>query len=259
MISAFGVDHGYVSKSLVGGAFKPISQLSHAERAGVGGYKKARGVSEAHQEFKQGAKARRDLLKDTAPGEHGEVSVLHTPPGMKAVGATYRLGSKKGGRSYAMAVGHDKKSVEGVMSHERLHAAPKRSEYRLHGQIIKDPVKTMREEARADVGSKAGHYTHRRKAARQGEGVSVYQASALSNSPKHLQRVYPHMSSAEGKQGIKAYKQTQDKILRAKGGKPKRGLSDKQIGVGGTVLGIGGITGAGALEHHLTERDKKNG
>jgi hypothetical protein len=169
------------------------------------------------------------------------------------------LGSKKGGRSYALAVGHDKESVAGVMSHERLHAAPKRSEYRLHGQIIKDPVKTMREEARADVGSQAGHYSHKAKEMRRGGQVSVYQASGITGNPKHLQSIYPHISAKEGKKGIKAYRETQNKILRAKGGKPKRVMSDKQKGAAGLTIGLGGLTGAGALQHRAYKREMKNG
>src|SRR4051794_16471772 len=135
MISAFGVDHGGISKSLVNGVFKPASALSHAERGAVGGYKQAKGVSAAHQQYKLESAARHHHL-GSKPAEtmtHGALMA----PGVRAKGVTYRLGSAKGGRSVVDVQGSSRKAMEQVMSHERQHAAPRRSEYRLHGQIIK--------------------------------------------------------------------------------------------------------------------------
>lgn len=254
--SAFGVEHS-ISKSLVNGVFKPVSQLSHAERAAVGGYKAAKGVSQPHQEFKAESALRHSTLKDM-PAESKEHSYLHTPPGMKARGATYRLGSKKQGRSVVAVVGNDHKAMENVMSHERQHALPRRSEYRVHGQILKDPTKTMREEARADVLSAGGHYKKQKKAARRGETVSVYGAGAITGKTKHIKAAYPHMSDAEAKQGIKAYRETQNKIARAKGMKEAPWSRKKKAAViGGGGVTIGGMTAAGGLEHHV--RTKKTG
>lgn len=260
MISAFGVDHG-ISKSLVGGVFKPASALSRSERKAVGGYKKLRGVSQEHAEYKAESATRHRMLGGK-PSEDVKFGAKHAPLGADAQGVTYRLGSAKQGRSVVSVRAKNKETGKMVLGHERLHAAPKRSEYRLHGQIIKDPVKTMREEARADVLSSGGHYNKQAKQYRRRKPVSVYAGSAITGQPKHLQRAYPHISDKQAKEGIKAYRKTQDQIVRAKGiktPKERKGFRamphDQQIAAG--ALGIGGITAAGGLTHHYTKKPKK--
>ena len=255
MISAFGVEHG-ISKSLVNGVFKPATALSRAERQAMGGYKKAKGMSEAHSAFKVESAERHKALEGM-PAEQVDHSYLHTPIGTKAVGATYKLGGKKNGRTVVGVVGTDRKAMSDVLSHERQHAAPKRSEYRLHGQIVKDPVKTMREEARADATSDVGHYKKKRRAAMTGKPVSVYQASAITGKPSHLQRAYPHITNVEAKHGIKAYKETQNKIARSRGEMKPEMSRKKKAAIGGVTLA--GVTGSGALAHQVKQKKAQRG
>ena len=171
MISAFGVEHG-ISKSLVGGVFKPASKLTRAERGAVGGYKKARGVTAADQEFKhvQGqTKAYHAALTPTRSfkSKSGtthvyEHNILSRGIPKGAAGFHVREGGKQGTshvhyRSDKI-IGADNKPKSTLM-HEMAHARPARSSYRMN-QIIDSPKKLFREEGRADFESR-GHFKKR--------------------------------------------------------------------------------------------------
>lgn len=250
------MDHG-ISKSLVGGAFKPASALTRSERRLVGGYKQARGVSPEHQKFKQESALRHRELKDR-PAETTRVNPFMSPS-EPFKGVTYRLGSAKRGRSVVQAEANSPKTLKTVLTHERAHASPKRSEYRLHGQILGSPAKTMREEARADMANKAGHYKHvKRKIATTGRAQgSVYQVSAATGDPSHIRRAYPHMSMGQAKKATKDYRKVQDKIAGGRGEKPPELLSRRQKQVAAGVTTVTGLTAAGGLAHHYYRKPKK--
>jgi hypothetical protein len=247
VISAFGVDHGWISKSLVGGVFKPAHALSTAERKAVGGYKKAKGVTSAHREFKAESAERHKVLADHPPIKNVGSHTL--PFGSEGQGATFRLGSKKGGRSVIRAAARNKSSYQQIVSHEQQHAKPRRSEYRLHGQILKDPEKLMREEARADLHSHYGHYKDTWKKTMQGKPTTVYQQSAITGDMSHVKQSYPHLTTTQARRGVKAYKQVQNKI------EPRRMSTKTKV-----ALGAGGTAGAtvvgGAAYHELKKPQK---
>lgn len=153
MISAFGVEHGEISKSFVNGKWIKATELSakQADKVRVGGqYKKVRGVSAKDTAY-------REMIND--PGVKnwtrfatGVKRDKDLPPGTGS-GATVRLGSKSQGRSYVTGSGSTKKITRKIAAHENQHAKVKRSGYRLHSQIMGNPKKLMREEARADWNS----------------------------------------------------------------------------------------------------------
>lgn len=273
MISAFGVDHG-ISKSLVNGQWVKATKLSGKQRKNVGGYKKAQGMTRAHKEYKTQMNQARTQLK-SAPSEkvHGKGTIFgQRAPGTG--GATVQLGSAKGGRTHIEVnapKGTSKGKKKAIMAHERAHAAPKRSEYRVHGQIMKDPTKLMREEARADMARGApGHYTKQAKnrktflgvpyGTKKQKFVSGYAGSAMSGNPNNIRRAYPHMSNKEATKNIKAYKDTQDKIARGQGSKTyKPPLTEaqqrKRIAIGAGAAA--GTAGAGAGGVAIYNRKKK--
>jgi hypothetical protein len=190
MRSAFGVEHT-VSKSLSGGTFKPISQMTQAERKAIGGYRKAKGVSEDDKKYRTAMGQIKDLHSGkpvggvTNTGKHlrtekhrggGNVEVYRhgkksrlVPPG--AEGFHVSTGGKRG-TSYVHLGGGSGKRVE---THELAHANPKRSSYRMF-QITSNPRKLMREEARADYKAQ-GHFTTRGEKEGSGYAQSAHYRS----------------------------------------------------------------------------------
>jgi len=257
MRSAFGVEHG-ISKSFVNGKFVRAVDLSakQARKVAVGGqYKAARGVSEGDKRFLATTRMHREVVGTPRFPE----GVRHNPMmrGHQGSGGTIRLGSAKQGRSYVSGQA-SKKSIPYVTAHEAQHANVKRSSYRLHAQIMRDPEKLMREEARADYNS-FGHYsTHPVDSSAYGMGArAVRQAqkkgakkpfftpkehkqSKLKVSRKKLtnQRVLagtaraidansPHYRLSQGNRAKKAYgayADLQDQ-MRRKGVKPGRAMT----------------------------------
>lgn len=261
MISAFGVEHGVIAKSLVNGVFKPASALSRAERGAVGGYKKAKGVSEEHRTFLQGAHERRKIVGENAAYKDVPVkpldALLHGDRGF-----TIRTGSAKGGQSHVFGHASDTKSQKALQQHEGAHAAPKRSEYRMHHQIMGNPKKLMREEARADMASDYGSYRQvrmRHVASGKKKTVSVYGAAAKTGQLSQVSRAYPHLKKPELKEGVKAYRQTQDKIARAKGKKllPTTTDKNKQNIVRGTILGVSAAAAGHQLHHEFKPKKRR--
>lgn len=173
MISAFGVEHG-VSKSLVGGVFKPASKLTRVERGAVGGYKKARGVSKPDQEFKQvqaqtrayhaTAKPDRSFKSKSGTTHVYEHNMFSRAIPKGAAGLHIRVGGKKGTSHVhyrtTPEIG-DTSSPKSTLKHEMSHAKPARSSYRMH-QIIANPKKLMAEEGRADFEA-SGHFKRKQE------------------------------------------------------------------------------------------------
>src|SRR5262245_901256 len=185
MRSAFGVEHG-ISKSFVNGKFVRAVDLSakQARKVATGGqYKAARGVSEEHRRFLDVHQRNTKLTQNPVAWPTG----IRTNPGLKhhsGAGGTIRVGSAKGGRSYVSGQASPKETPF-ITAHEAEHANVKRSSYRLHGQIMKDPKKLMREEARADYHS-YGHYSkHPLDASAYGTG-----AKALRQAQKNPKKPF---------------------------------------------------------------------
>jgi hypothetical protein len=254
MRSAFGVEHGYISKSLVNGKWVKAAELGAKGRRSMGGYKQAKGVTEAHKTFLEGAKERRGFTNPKSPMAQWRNTPVH--PGQAALhgdrAVTVRLGGAKGGQSHIFGHASDKESQKRLMGHEASHANVKRSEYRLHGQIFGDHKKLMREEARADMDSDFGHY----RKIQAGQKVSVYGLSAKTGDMSHVKRSYPHLSDKQAREGVEGYKKVQDKIARSRGEKlPPEGTSTgTKIAAG--VLGTSAVGAGGALWH---SRKKNNG
>lgn len=182
MESAFGIEHGYpFSKSLSGKNFKPITQMTGGQKKKIlGSYKKLKGVSRSDKKFQQVHNKAKTDLKDYV-GYSGE-GIKRSPEEMP-FGGTYRTGGKKTGKSTVIG-NAPTKSLQGyVQTHEGAHATPKRSAYRLHGQIARNPEKLMREEARADYKA-GGHYSQ------HGQRGSTYASAARSQvkAEKHPNR-----------------------------------------------------------------------
>ena len=142
-----------IHKSLSGGVFKPITEMTGAERAAVGGYKAMRGATPEHKKFKRERKKQIKALMEHVD-RHGEG--IKNRLGNQA--GTYRIGGKSSGRSVIIGATPGKKDRKLLMAHEAAHANPRRSAYRLHHQIMGDPKKLFREEARADYIS-GGHFS----------------------------------------------------------------------------------------------------
>lgn len=213
--SAFGVDHGF-SKSFSGGVYKPILRMTAKERGAISKPKK--GVSAADKGFKEMGKVRRTGLSGPhSSGSYNGITVESGAPG----GATTRLGSKSGGKSYVAGSGRTGKEADKILAHESQHARPKRSEYRVHQQISGSPTKTLKEEARADYMTQ-GHSSgvslarsnpaqlHARStSAKEGTGIKAKLARKISPPKYDSQGTNP-----------RAYSDLQNR-MRAKGIKPK--------------------------------------
>lgn len=249
MISAFGVDHGgVVAKSYLGGGkWKVASKLTTAERSQITSTRPnlwSRGVSASDKQFVEGQKS----LHNVIGGSHKQVQVGRAGALDTSAAVTIRVGGKKTGKSFVFgqtAPQHRKK----ILTHEAQHAKVKRSSYRLHGQIGRDPQKLLREEARADIQS-GKHYSRvpqsrrsayeeiaslQRRAVKAPNGVHPLlreQARAAGVKAPRNKEAFPHqvenfknaMSQAIGPhyaQGdtgaaVRGYRKIQDKIYRAK-------------------------------------------
>lgn len=176
MHSAFGVDHGYVSKSFVNGKFVSASTLSakQARKVRAGGqYKKATGPKKSDTAFKANQTQMLQAAREMKPGEtqrevfssakhqgfdrrkNAKIDLQDTTPSFslagegKAHASASKFGPKKGGVNLMTTHGKNAASPQ-TLAHEKAHLAPNRSGYRLH-QIVRSPKKLMREEARADA------------------------------------------------------------------------------------------------------------
>jgi len=166
----------------------PKIRLRWSATPGENRYTALRGVTPEH------AAARDDMALANAETAHPHgVPVPDAPRygparGLQrqgAAGLTVRRGSAKGGASRILldstiADGSQGKDIKrGVLTHERAHAAPARSGWRLHGQINTNPRKLGAEEARADAAAGVD-YRNRAKITNAGprDFVSGYAAHA---------------------------------------------------------------------------------
>ena len=178
MISAFGVEHDIAKSYFGGGRWAPVTQMSRVDRLYVrGAHKDAKGMTKEHREFKAQQKGLRAKLEAVPQGiQRGDLF-------SGAAGATVRVGGKSSGRSYVVGQAPTRKSRATIAAHEAQHAKVKRSSYRLHGQIMADPKKLMREEARADILSTGKHFTRRTNPATQTNYERI--ANAQRRADKH--------------------------------------------------------------------------
>lgn len=228
MFSAFGVDHGDVSKSLVNGSWKAAKDLTKAERAAMGGYKKLRGVSPKHEKDREMLAATREAADNPQNAKLKDVYVHPFNQENRAV--TMKFGGKSSREYKIVGTANNAKAREDLMSHELQHAKPKRSAYRFV-QLHEDPNKLIREEARADYFSRYGSY-------KNPNNNSVYAHGARGNT-EAIRIAYPKMTSAEAKRAGKEYKALQNQ-MEAKG--VKSGL--KRDDTTGTAIPMPPVGGA---------------
>lgn len=147
-----------VSKSYLGaGKWKAATRLTPGQALKVpGAHLKAHGPTRADSRFKrQMAVATKDVSAKPQ-GVRVDPIMGHNNAG------TVRTGSAKSGKSYVVGSASSKRTADLLTNHEAQHANIKRSSYRLHAQIAKDPDKLMREEARADYMGSGKHYSQKK-------------------------------------------------------------------------------------------------
>lgn len=199
-----------VKKSFVNGKFVSAIELSAKEASKVrsgGQWKKARGVTEKDSAF-------RDLMtspevKQSLKDMNGVKRNKYLPKDTGS-GGTIRAGSKSHGRSYVAGEAGSKKEVAQIAHHEAQHANPKRSSYRLHSQIMGDPKKLFREEARADWAS-AGHYNQRNNQSAYAIGARA-QSKILEGKGKKTFKLPKEATKAVKQAGVRS--PTNNQMLR---------------------------------------------
>jgi hypothetical protein len=237
--SAFGVEHGGIAKAYLGGGkFKSVTKLKPHQRAMYkedriytkqgknSPYRESRGLAPEHVGFERAMHSMRAEDKAiTSPGRFGR----KTPPAsgtMKVNGRQVNWGFNRAKGEYGATALHGGKSsgsaevtlssrhlksakqADSTFAHELAHAAPKRSSYRLHGQINASPKKSMREEARADM---AGGTYYRNPPSKDDSG---YVAAARAK-PGWKADVKAEAVGGSRK-GMKQYRKIQDKIAGSK-------------------------------------------
>lgn len=189
-----------------------------------GRYKDQRGVSEEDFQYRIG-RARRKVLVGEATKK---TKTMRTDAptrtrwgfgrtGRDVAGFTVRSGSKSQGRN-TVVLSHKLKraEVDSTYNHELAHAAPKRSEYRVHHQIASDPQKMIREEARADMAG--GNYWRNPESRTDSGYTQIARIHDPSDTPPMAamkERMYGFSAKQAG-----AYRGVQDKIA---GARRKRG------------------------------------
>lgn len=166
MISAFGVDHGEVSKSLVPGkGFVSASTLGAKKLREVTkpGQYASRGLSRKQKDAQYALKANNDLfggreseIFSMPKGKKGKLHISDAPDlagtGLGAV--AFKTGGKDGQRRILMGPDAEflgRKDLKRLKEHEIAHVTPgKRTSWRM-ASIASDPKKIMREEGRADM------------------------------------------------------------------------------------------------------------
>lgn len=270
------VHDNYFKKSYVPGqGYQSIASMSSKQRSALKAAKGAgpkKGPTAEDKKFKSDHQSLSHYLKGSKP-------VTTTPLAPGKAGETFRTGSAKDGKSYVrIQPGLTKEMKQAAHVHEGHHAGPKRSTYRLHRQIMEDPFKLAREEARADFHG-SGHYSKTPKAIRSGYGQMARLSDKLdkplgklnpinrmqhSAQKKAFERQSNHYSGVAGnrsawgeyaavhnkmkKAGVKPENNKQIKQLRAK---EKR---DNRIKYG-TAAGVA-TAGAGAAAY-TTYKDRK--
>lgn len=239
MRSYWGVEHGdAVSKSYIPGKgwVPAVKAGKDALRGAKGGHQKAKGVSWEDRLFQTNQKNTKTMLSELGKPKKitsGGVKMNHyrsndMPPGLGA----FAVMTGKNKRHMVSPPG----SPKWINTHEKAHLSPKkRTSYRLN-QIVSNPRKAMREEARADV---AGGQLYRkpmtnplgnsgyRQAARSSTGarelnsqhrqIRQMTAASLSGSDRKLFSAMPKRDAMFAKRPVADYRKTQDKITGASG------------------------------------------
>ena len=266
-----------LEKSLSGGTFKKITEMTAAERAGIkGSYKAARAANPEHQKAKQGltqvSQFTRSLQRGKVKPQKVEGHDVHRfgrskkNPAGEALATTYRTGSKSGGKSHIFMGQHrpGQPSEAVTLKHELAHAKPKRSSYRLHEQIGQNPKKLMREEARADWQG-SGHFkdkmesgyaqmARRRAKANRARKVPVIGGSLAAKHDAKVNRHLGHVAVGSTYKNLKPsdideYIKVQNKLGRTR--TPQQKARNAAIGAAAGV----GATGTGVAIY----RHQKNG
>jgi hypothetical protein len=149
-----------VSKSYVPGVgWKSASKLTAIQRAKVpGAQAKMHRVKPADRSFARTQRNLAGAIKSDPETRSALGGVKKDPESWVNQAYTIRTGSAKRGKSY-IAGQAQPRHFKQLVDHENEHAKIKRSSYRLHSQIMGNPQKLLREEARADFHSK-GHYSN---------------------------------------------------------------------------------------------------
>lgn len=218
---------GYVKATEAG-----VKVLRRAAKERPAHFEDAKLTQELHNDrFKEGQKAIHGLLKQTSNRGTMSGASIQRPRlalgiGLKASGTKgfmVRTGSAKGGTSHVIL---PKDAPQHIVNHEMTHAAPKRSSYRMH-QIVTDPKKLMREEARAEMGSnrRAGYYRTYDKT-----NIAYTQAAQSEPYRQMAHETYASQPGAKGKifekENVQAFKDVQDKIGSAR---EKQGSTFKKV------------------------------
>lgn len=157
MTSAFGVDHGYVSKSFVPGqGFKAANKLDDVERhivrnATLGG-KAARtktGSSEKKAVRRQGEGKNRTKIYEGVRTDRGKLTKVVANRRQTGAGPQVQGFSQPDGRGGGRVVIHDDADFKTTARHEMAHITPKRNPVRFF-ERTKDSNRLGREEGRAD-------------------------------------------------------------------------------------------------------------
>lgn len=174
------------------------------------------------------------------------------PPGAGAYAV--RTGGRRGGR--VMVVPKD--ATNHTINHEIAHLTPKRSSFRMY-EILQDPAKTMREEARADMlGSAKGYYKSKGspesgyiEAARNEDlsrriQASHYRVQDFRSGDMYSDESMNGFRGVQDKMAASGYKFRGNQYVDEKGQRRRQQL--EAAGIIGLVSGAGG--GAYAFKRH---------
>ena len=215
-----------VKKSYLGGGRWASATQAGAKRLknAKGAHKQAKGLSLDARAAKMRLVANKeisDINNLVTPGKTKYTVTDQLPPGKEGLTVLHG-GRRSKTRSVLINSGNNPAERARIKTHETAHAAPKRSSYRLD-QIMQNPSKLGREEARADMAQ--GSYYNRsidqiaNQMKREGGSGSGYMVSAFNvssrnpnNKPRGIMRKRPFSPNEVDR----AYMDTQDKIARAR-------------------------------------------
>ena len=260
-----------IGKSLVNGKWVKASEVGvkglRAAKANASPYRggrfmEQRGRSAKDWQFANSVDASKDMFNGLGIPKGGVKRLKGGGQLENLEGATTRFGGKRGESRIWLRPDARPETVR----HEMAHATPKRSGYRLHAQIGQNPLKSMREEARADYAG-TGHYQKTRHSSTYG-AVAQQQAKRdkgklgrIGEESYQIRRqVISDYAGGKPDEAIRAYRQVHDKMSAAGhvGGKPIRlnRLDRQAIKQGGIFLTGTAATsgGVGLIQHHNNKK-----
>ena len=236
MISVWGVNHGEViaKTRLPNGSWVKASSLTKTELRAANKGRKAgelKRKTDDDAKFREYANSQRDMKKmlddirdGKTPDWTNKQGMVFTTPNKQAEREMQQanmsafatsFGGRKGKKVMVVPKGSEPETVD----HEIAHLTPKRSSYRLH-QVISDPKRIPREEARAEMSAnhRGGYWRNK-----DTEPSSGYGAAARSPFKRQMYRAVEEMQGLSGgfdkkiftQEGMKLYRSTQDQIHRA--------------------------------------------